>query len=106
MEITGNVINLFEDFIRIQTINKQQLIDIFFTKSKREAINYRYEPFMVTVIEVEVQTVEYENHKFAKLWFKNTVFPNLPNLEDFNCEIGIKRREKMKMLYKLDRKNL
>lgn len=100
MEIKGNIITISEDFLRIQTIKKKQEIDIFFSVAKRKAVEYRFEPHMITTIEVEPQSIEINGNKFAKIWLKHVIFPNLIKEEDYNCENGVARRNEMKKLYK------
>ena len=77
MEITCNIVEVKEDCIRVSTVKKKQEIDIFFPESKREAVKARYQPHMVTEIEVELQAYENGGYMFAKLWLLYVIFPTL-----------------------------
>ncbi|KFF26874.1 hypothetical protein [Chryseobacterium vrystaatense] len=82
MEITGVVVKLTDEFLRIQTVKKKQEIDVFFSEQKKRAMEYRYQPHMITRIEVEPQSVELNGNKIAKLWLKYVNWPKLPEIED------------------------
>jgi hypothetical protein len=86
MEIKGNVVLVTDDYIRIKTIKKRQEIDVFYPESKRKAIGWRFEPRIITIIEVEPQSVEMDGVKLAKLWFKYVKMPELDRSENRNAQ--------------------
>lgn len=100
MEIIGNVVKVTDEFIRLRTVQKKQEIDVFYPESKKFAIRWRYEPHMITTIEVEPESIDIDGCKFAKLWFKFVVTPNLNIPEDMRNEGVIRIIEAMKKLYK------
>jgi hypothetical protein len=86
MEITGNIVCVTDEYIRIRTIKKLQEIDIFYPETKRKAIGWRFEPRIIARIEVEPQTIEIDGYKFAKLWFKYVTMPELGRSENRNAQ--------------------
>jgi hypothetical protein len=99
MEITGNIVSVNENNIRIRTVKKKQEIDIFFPESKKVALHYRFEPHMISKMIVEPETIEIEGNKYAKLWFKYVTMPDNMKLEDCRPEAAKRVREIMKILY-------
>ncbi len=100
MEITGIIVSVNENYIRIRTVKKTQEIDIFFPESKKVALHYRFEPHMISKMIVEPETIEIEGNKYAKLWFKFVTMPDNMLLDDCRNEGAKRVRELMKILYK------
>lgn len=85
MEITGNVVFVNSDFIRIRTVKKKQEIDVFFTDPKRVAIKILFHSHMIATIEVEIQSLVIGENKFAKIWFIGVMWPALPDEKDLSA---------------------
>ncbi len=61
-----------------------QEIDVFFTATKKLSVETLFEPHMVTVLSVELQTFEVDGSKFAKLWLLWVQSPQLPDFSEFS----------------------
>ncbi len=97
MIIKGNIVFIKNNFVRLRTIKKGQEIDVFFTEKKFDAIDAWLEPYMFAEIEVESESIEVEEIKLAKLWFKFAVSPE-PQTELFIGHSEPLRRRKNLLL--------
>ncbi|WP_288435386.1 hypothetical protein [uncultured Chryseobacterium sp.] len=100
MEITGHVTKVTNTFIRVRTIRKRQEIDVFYTQSRERAIFYRFEEHIITTIEVELQEVEVEGAKYAKLWLKYVILPAQLRDEDYSSRLTDSPFKITSILYK------
>lgn len=100
MEITCKIISVQKTFIRAQTITKKQEIDIYFPDNKFDAIDSFYEPNMVTKIEVELQTLDIDKRKYAKIWFSYVLFPKRNRVDQCNTSAAIDQRNKVAILFR------
>ena len=100
MEIVGNVIKVTPAFIRLKTIRKNQLIDVFFPENKRVSINRLYERRMLAKIEVEVESFEMCGCKFAKLWLKFVIWPEYSEPDRMDSEAMRFLFDERKKLYR------
>lgn len=99
MEIAGKIIKITDTYIRLETISKKQEVDVFFPESKWEPLELLFEPHMLAVLVVEVQSLEHDGNKLAKLWIKHVRIPFLYSDEDLN-EAQKRRYDKISILYK------
>lgn len=99
MNIVGTIIEVTENCILLQTVSKKQLIDIFFTPSKKLAVEVLFEPHMTANLLIEIQTVNVEYSNFAKLWLVWVQFPPLPDSSDLSRN-QMDRYKKILPLYK------
>lgn len=100
MEITGIVTKVTTTYIRVRTIKKKQEIDVFYTESREKAVFYRFEPHILTKIEVEPEEVDFNGVKLAKLWLKYVIIPHRLNPEDYSSRISGSPAEITSILYR------
>jgi len=100
MEIVGVVKSVTDTCVTLETVSKKQNIDIFFPENKIEAVQIRFEPHMVTALEVDVQSVDIGHVNLAKFWLKYVIFPWLPKDDDDLSLRQRERREKILVLYR------
>lgn len=96
MEIIGTVVALTDKFLRIRTVLKKQQIDIFYPESKSKAMKWRFEPQMITHLEVEPQEFEVDGIMYAKLWFKYVISPE--NMSEENCYFDAAKKIRIDMM--------
>lgn len=94
MEISGRVVKIESEFIRILTRKKNQEIDIYFTESKRVAIHDWLEPQISVSVEVESESIDLNGMKLAKLWFVFGVRPE-PQKEIFIHNEPLRKRKNL-----------
>ncbi|KFC19364.1 hypothetical protein [Chryseobacterium sp. FH1] len=100
MEISGTILIVGPNYIRIRTVKKKQEIDVFFPDSKAKAMEALYEPNMGTTIEVEVQSFEFENVRYAKFWAVFVIRPRARRLDDCPHMAAINWKNLTDTLYK------
>jgi len=78
MEIAGFVLEITETFIRLETNDKKQQIDVYFTENDKDEVGKLMIHQMVK-FSVKLQSVDHGNEKLARCWFSYIISPSPKN---------------------------
>lgn len=74
MEIAGIILQITKDFIRIETTDKKQQVDVFYTKTNSADVKGLMVHQMVKLC-IKLQSVDFNNEKLARCWLGFIVNP-------------------------------
>lgn len=76
MEIVGVIKSKHVDHIRLVTLDKDQVIDVFYPESKKFDVEELKERISVT-LDCKVQSVDYYGLKLGKFWLSYIISPKI-----------------------------
>lgn len=74
MEIAGIILKITDAFIRIETTDKKQQIDVFYTKTNSTDVR-EFIVHQMVKLSIKLQSVDVNSEKLAKCWLGFIISP-------------------------------